>query len=167
MAYANSADAIRGLTLFPILLSISTFTNFWANSADDKLMMFFLFFPDNRIWHCQNLFSGEKKIGKIFQHVICWKFFVRVLSVEKQLHKKQNLGQKKYLQNFRIFNILLIFSLFLHEKKTGYGTFLDTRHCNSNGSSLFMYMEKIREILISIHLSSKLQIVHTNKRNVC
>ena len=30
------------------------FTTLWANSADDKLMLF-LFFPENRIWHCMQI----------------------------------------------------------------------------------------------------------------
>ena len=53
---------------------ILTLTTLWANSADNKLMIF-LFFPENRIWHflqivsitpleaicmkCQILFSGK------------------------------------------------------------------------------------------------------------
>ena len=28
-----------------------TFTTIWANSADNKLVIFFLFFIENRIWH--------------------------------------------------------------------------------------------------------------------
>ena len=28
-----------------------TLTTLWANSADDKLVIVFLFFPENRIWH--------------------------------------------------------------------------------------------------------------------
>ena len=58
-----------------------TFTALWANSADDKLLIFFLFFIENRFWHfmktvsrgeetvcmkCQSPFYGEKKIRKIF-----------------------------------------------------------------------------------------------------
>ena len=27
------------------------FTTLWVNSADDQLMVFFWFFPENRIWH--------------------------------------------------------------------------------------------------------------------
>ena len=27
-----------------------TFTNLWANLADNKMVIFFLFFPENRIW---------------------------------------------------------------------------------------------------------------------
>ena len=54
---------------------ILTLTTLWANSADNKLMIFLLFFPENRIWHflqivsitpleaicmkCQILFSGK------------------------------------------------------------------------------------------------------------
>ena len=46
-----------------IILSLSfksfilTFTTLWAFSADDKLMIFFLFFPENRIWHFMQIVS--------------------------------------------------------------------------------------------------------------
>ena len=34
--------------------------NLWANSADDKLMIFFLFFPENRMQHfMQIVFNGD------------------------------------------------------------------------------------------------------------
>ena len=36
---------------------ILTFTTFWAFSADDRLMIFFLFFPENRIWHFKQIVS--------------------------------------------------------------------------------------------------------------
>ena len=60
------------------------FTTLWATSADDKLI-FFLFFPENRIWHFMQIVStGDNlhgmsnpvfwgKIKKIFQYIICWK----------------------------------------------------------------------------------------------
>ena len=34
-----------------------TFTTLWAFSADDKMMLFFLFFPENRIWHFMQIVS--------------------------------------------------------------------------------------------------------------
>ena len=34
---------------FVIIVKYLTFTTLWAFSADDKLMIFFLFFPENRI----------------------------------------------------------------------------------------------------------------------
>ena len=34
-----------------------TFTTLWAFSADDKMMLFFLFFPENRIWHSMQIVS--------------------------------------------------------------------------------------------------------------
>ena len=37
--------------------SILTFTTLWAFSADDKLMIFFLFFPENWIWHFMQIVS--------------------------------------------------------------------------------------------------------------
>ena len=37
-----------------------TFTTLWANSADDKLMVIFLFFPENKILHfMQIVFKGD------------------------------------------------------------------------------------------------------------
>ena len=60
-----------------ILLRNLTLTKLWANSAVDKLMIFFL---ENRIWHfmqicmkCQILFSRKNK--KIFQNFVCSNFY--------------------------------------------------------------------------------------------
>ena len=39
----------------------STFTTVWANSADDKLVIFCLFFPESRIWH--------------FMQIVLWRQF--------------------------------------------------------------------------------------------
>ena len=68
-----------------------TFITHSANSADNKFV--FLFFLENRFWRfvqivsigdnlheMSNLFSRENK--KTFQHVVCWKFLPRVLSVK-------------------------------------------------------------------------------------
>ena len=35
--------------------SMFTFTTLWANSADDNLVIFFLLFPVNWIWHCMQI----------------------------------------------------------------------------------------------------------------
>ena len=40
-----------------ILLSTITLTKLWADSADDKLMIFLLFFLENRIWHFMQIVS--------------------------------------------------------------------------------------------------------------
>ena len=63
--------------------------SYWvpSNSADKKFMIFFWFFPENRIWYFMQIVSigdnlhdmskpvfGKKK-EKIFQYVICWKFY--------------------------------------------------------------------------------------------
>ena len=34
-----------------INIPVLTFTTLWVDSVDDKLMIFFLFFPENRILH--------------------------------------------------------------------------------------------------------------------
>ena len=64
-----------------------TFTTLWAFSADDKLMIYFLFFPENRIRHFMQIVSSgdnlhemsypvsEKNKKKIFQNAVCWKFY--------------------------------------------------------------------------------------------
>ena len=50
----NSTHEFHLMCLKPLL----TFTTLWANSADDKLMIFFLFFPGNRIWHFVQIVSA-------------------------------------------------------------------------------------------------------------
>ena len=61
-----------------------TFTTLKANSADDKLIFFLFFSPENRIWHFMQIGDNLheiskpvfwKKIIKIFQYVVCWKFY--------------------------------------------------------------------------------------------
>ena len=62
-------------------LALLTFTTLWANSSDSKLIIFFLFFSENRLWHflqivspeticmkCWGLFYGKNK-KTIFQNV--------------------------------------------------------------------------------------------------
>ena len=56
---------------------ILTFTNLWANSADHKLMIFFLLFPRKQV---ENLHEISKpdfwgKVRKIFPFVVYWKFY--------------------------------------------------------------------------------------------
>ena len=65
---------------------LNSFT-LWANSAGDKLVIVFLIFLENRIWHFMQIVSflwrqfarSAKsyflgKIRKILQNIICWKF---------------------------------------------------------------------------------------------
>ena len=40
-----------------------TFTTLWANSADDRSMTFFLFFPENRQWHFMQIASLGGSVG--------------------------------------------------------------------------------------------------------
>ena len=61
-----------------------TFTILGANLAENKLVIFFLVFPENRIWHFMQIISiGDnlhemlnpvfmEKYEKIHQFVICW-----------------------------------------------------------------------------------------------
>ena len=62
-----------------------SFNTVWINSADDKLIIFFLFFPENRIWHFMQIVSLEtictisepvfwEKAGK-FQYAVCWELY--------------------------------------------------------------------------------------------
>ena len=76
-----------------IILTSLTFTTLWAFSADDKLMIFFLFFPENRIRHfiketicmkCHILFSGKNK--KNISKCCLLKILPRVLSVKPHFY---------------------------------------------------------------------------------
>ena len=43
-------------------------------------MIFFLFFPENSIWHFMQIVSCFLgKIRKIFQYVVCWKFYPELI----------------------------------------------------------------------------------------
>ena len=65
-----------------------TFTTLWANSANSKLMIFFLRFPRKQDlkFHANYLQSRQfdeiskpvllGKIRKILQYVLCWKFYI-------------------------------------------------------------------------------------------
>ena len=59
----NSHKYLPTLT-FPILL---------ANSADDKLMIFFLFFsPENRLWNFMQMVSSRETICMKWQSLFSW-----------------------------------------------------------------------------------------------
>ena len=42
------------------------FTTLWANSINDKLMIFFLFFPENRIWQFMQIVSIAWNVDSCF-----------------------------------------------------------------------------------------------------
>ena len=52
--------------------STLTFTTLWANSADDDSMIFFLFFPENRIWHFMQIVSIGDNLHEMSNPVF-WK----------------------------------------------------------------------------------------------
>ena len=58
MLTKNTCQYQRGILPYniEILLQALTFTTLWAFSADDRLI-FFLFFPENRIWHFMQIVS--------------------------------------------------------------------------------------------------------------
>ena len=47
-----------------------TFTMLWANSADDKLMKFFLFFLENRIWHFMQIASLGDNVHEVSNPIL-------------------------------------------------------------------------------------------------
>ena len=58
MPLNNSCPKIRNKSIsLPVDVCNLTFTTLWAFSADDRLMIFFLFFPENRIWHFMQIVS--------------------------------------------------------------------------------------------------------------
>ena len=46
-----------------------TFTTPWANSADNKSMIFFLFFSANRIWHFMQIVSNGDNLHEMSKPV--------------------------------------------------------------------------------------------------
>ena len=50
-----------------------TFTTLWANSADNNLVILFLFFPENRIWHFMQTVSIGDNLHEISNPVFCQK----------------------------------------------------------------------------------------------
>ena len=58
----------------------------WANSADDKLMIFFLFFIENRIWNFMQIVSLGGCVKSYFQgKTSLWKFLPSMQSVNWKL----------------------------------------------------------------------------------
>ena len=49
-----------------------TFTILWANSADDKLVLFFSYFTENRIWHFMQIVSNGDNLHEMLNPVF-WK----------------------------------------------------------------------------------------------
>ena len=49
---------------------VLTFTTLWADSADDKLMIFFLIFPENRIWHFIQIFSYGDNLHEVSNPIL-------------------------------------------------------------------------------------------------
>ena len=84
-----SIDYICAKTLFQIVICwYLTITTFWANSADNKFDSFLGFFPRKQVFLQivsirDNLHGISKPVfwDKVFQYVICWKFY-RVLSIK-------------------------------------------------------------------------------------
>ena len=65
-----------------------TFTTLLADSADDKFIIFFLFFPENRIWHfmqiCLHLFSFKKNGDSLHKmsNPVFWGKYFKLLSAK-------------------------------------------------------------------------------------
>ena len=55
-----------------------------ANSADDKYMVFFLFFPENRSWYFMQIVSIGDNLHEMSNHVFWEKLekYYKMLSVE-------------------------------------------------------------------------------------
>ena len=71
------------------LLLLSTFTTLWADSIDDKLMMYYLFFPENRLWSVSKIHFKMSSAELLFrmQFTTCMHekgfFFLSALTFQK------------------------------------------------------------------------------------
>ena len=81
--FFDCGSSLTVLTLSSLSLWSGLFhpiTMLWANSSDDKMKTFYLFFLENRIlrrqfaWSVRYYFLG--KIRRIFQNVVCWNFYL-------------------------------------------------------------------------------------------
>ena len=64
-----------------LLLSWFTLTHLWTNSADDTLMIFFLFFLENRIWHLMQIVSYGDNLHEMSKPVFWVKNKKKFLSM--------------------------------------------------------------------------------------
>ena len=118
--------------VWPIYLVSLTFTTLWAFSADDKLMIFFLFFPENRIWHFMQIVSLGDNLHEMSNPVF-WenkknlpkccllKILPRVLSVNFY----HSMGKIHQMTNWRYFSPKIVFMqnfprAYFLEKKENY-----------------------------------------------
>ena len=51
--------------------SLLTFTTLWVNSKNDKIMIFFLFFPENRLWYFMWIVSPGDNLHEILKPIFC------------------------------------------------------------------------------------------------
>ena len=80
---------------FEVYLFSITFTTLWANSADDKLVIFFLIFPRKQAFACHAnclpwhvIANLVAKIRKLFQIVVCWNFHPACLALRSKKRKE-------------------------------------------------------------------------------
>ena len=66
-------------------MTMLTFTILWANSAEDKLLIFFLFFQENRIWHFMQIVSI---IYEEFQNFLSENFYFLVVKFTVYLNRR-------------------------------------------------------------------------------
>ena len=94
-----------------------TFTTPWANSADDKLMIFFLFFPENRFWHFMQIVSIRDNLHEMSKPVQTIALVKSGIQLNIFLHYENTPIQiygKFYHQKIKIFRWkILIFFIFL------------------------------------------------------
>ena len=97
----NATYYTRGITrqeytIYPLYLDILTLTALFVNSADNKLMIFFLFFPENRIWHLK---SNGDNLHEMSNPVF-WKNKNQKPKKKKKTEKKKQ--NKKKQKNIKL-----------------------------------------------------------------
>ena len=65
------------------------FTTLWANFADDKLMIYFLYFLENRLWHFMQIVSRGDNLLEMSKHVFKWKLKTNVKMVSAEILTQQ------------------------------------------------------------------------------
>ena len=80
------------LQLYPFRLS---FTTLWSNSADNKLMIRLLFFPENRLWYFMQIVSLGDNLHEISKPIL-WEKKAKYFKMSAEMFT-QNAKQGIYL----------------------------------------------------------------------
>ena len=98
----NSFPKTQESSLLPSVFEALTFTTLWVNSADGELIILFLFFPENGIWHFMQIVSIGDNLHEISKPVF-WEKKKETICMKYQIlfsgKNKKNISKWCLLKN--------------------------------------------------------------------